>query len=274
MRHVVITATIIVMMFGLIIPNAFSQSSSKSELCPLGTTPEIRGIDIVCISDANLKKSCPNGTYLELDTRGNSVCITIQQDKIISPTKNTNSIPNQNIKNIDKSFWTYFGAILFIGILMLIILKIILGRGPQLPPDLEKTLNHNFKNLTGDQFELLVADLYRKKGYTVKKTPVGPDQGVDLFLTKKRWVGQKRIIVQVKNWQGPVGNSDILKTAGARQMQGASSALIITSSYFSKQALTALKNTSNIRGVEVEELKREFKKYFKTHPEKNTKRTT
>jgi restriction system protein len=162
-----------------------------------------------------------------------------------------------------------------VGFLAIIIKKILGGR-TKLPKDLEKTLNQNFKNISGDEFEELIAELYRKKGYTVKKTPKGPDQGVDLFLTKKRWAGQNRIIVQAKNWTGHVGNGDVLKTAGARQMFNASSAIIIISSHFSPSALKALSNTPHISGIEVDELKREFRKYFKipTKKRKNKKSNT
>lgn len=46
------------------------------------------------------------------------------------------------------------------------------------------SLESNFKNLSGDEFEELIARLYRKKGYRVYKTPKGPDDGVDLIVRK------------------------------------------------------------------------------------------
>tara|TARA_B110000467_G_scaffold161914_1_gene183968 strand:- start:107 stop:1768 length:1662 start_codon:yes stop_codon:yes gene_type:complete len=207
----------------------------------------------------------------------------------LNPNTTINSISNNPIQDNRKSnpvisipdpspelkseHWLLIGILGIASSLAIIIFK-ILGSLPKLPKDLEKTLNHNFKNISGDQFEELIAELYRKKGYVVKKTPIGPDQGVDLFLTKKRWVGQKRIIIQAKNWRDSVGNTDVLKTAGARQMHKASSAIVITSSHFTPSALKALNNTPHITGIEIEELKREFRKYFKTHTKKNEKKYT
>jgi len=119
-------------------------------------------------------------------------------------------------------------------------------------------LETNFKNLDGDEFEKIVAKLYQKRGFYVFKTPKGADQGVDLIARK----GKTKIIIQTKNWRGKVSNTDILKTAGARQMFHAKYALVITSSHFTESAKRAIRNTPNIRGMEIDGLKRQFRKYF------------
>ncbi|MDC0209945.1 restriction endonuclease [Nitrosopumilus sp.] len=194
--------------------------------------------------------------------------ILSQNTKSNPITPDTNPIPELELEHV-------FVVVILIGIgFFIIVIKKIIDNRPKLPKNLEKTLNQDFKNISGDEFEELIAELYRKKGYTVNKTPIGPDQGVDLFLTKKRWAGQKRIIVQAKNWKDSVGNTDVLKTAGARQMHKASSAIIITSSHFTPSAHKALKNTPQITGIEIEELKEAFRKYFKIHIKKNEKKHT
>ena len=91
------------------------------------------------------------------------------------------------------------------------------------------------------------------------KTPLGADQGVDLIARK----GKRKIIIQAKNWQSKVSNTDILKTAGARQMQNATYALVITSSGFTKPATEAIRNTPRIRGMAISGLKKEFRKYYR-----------
>ena len=128
-------------------------------------------------------------------------------------------------------------------------------------------LEVNFENLTGDEFEKRIASLYRKKGYYVTQTPPGKDQGVDLIAKRDNMV----IIIQTKNWKGKVTNTDVLKTSGARQMFHANYAMIITSSYFTKDAKFAIKKSPRIRGMEIDVLKREFKKYF--HIEKPKEKT-
>lgn len=121
------------------------------------------------------------------------------------------------------------------------------------------SLQSNFKNLTGDEFEELIARLYRKKGFRVYKTPKGPDDGVDLIVRK----GITSIVIQCKNWEQKVGNGDVLKTAGARQLKNATYALVITSSQFTEPAKVVLKKTPKIRGMAINGLKREFRRNFK-----------
>lgn len=75
-------------------------------------------------------------------------------------------------------------------------------------------LETDFKNLDGDEFEKIVAKLYRKKGYRVTITPKGPDDGVDMIARRNN----TKTIIQTKNWKGNVTNTDVLKTAGAREM--------------------------------------------------------
>jgi len=113
--------------------------------------------------------------------------------------------------------------------------------------------------LDGEQFEEIIGNLYRKKGYHVTKTPKGPDQGVDLIIKR----GSEKIIIQAKNWRNNVSNTDILKTAGARQMHKATSAIVITSSRFTKSAVEALQRTPKIQGIDIDALKKEFYKNFK-----------
>ena len=119
-------------------------------------------------------------------------------------------------------------------------------------------LETDFKNLDGREFEQIVARLYRKKGFRVKQTPKGPDQGVDLIAKK----GRVTVIVQTKNWKNKVSNTDVLKTSGARQMFHANYSMIITSSTFTSSAKEVIQKSPRIRGMEIIGLKRQFRKYF------------
>ena len=129
------------------------------------------------------------------------------------------------------------------------------------------SLEVDFKNLDGDEFEKLLGALYQRKGFNVIKTPKGADYGVDLLVRK----GKTTIIIQAKNWKGKVSNTDILKTAGARQMYNATYALVITSSHFTESAKKAIKNTPRIRGMEIEGIKRQIKEHFKKESRKPKK---
>ena len=119
-------------------------------------------------------------------------------------------------------------------------------------------LETNFKNLDGHEFEQIIARLYRKKGFRVEQTPKGADHGLDLIAKK----GRITVIVQTKNWKNKVSNTDVLKTSGARQMFHANYSMIITSSTFTTSAKEAIQKSPRIRGIEIDGLKRQFRKYF------------
>jgi len=131
------------------------------------------------------------------------------------------------------------------------------------------SLEVNFKNLDGDEFEKLLWELYKRKGFNVIKTRKGPDYGVDLMAKK----GKTSILIQAKNWKGKVSTTDILKTAGSRQMYNSTYAMVITSSHFTESAKKAIQNTPRIRGMEIEEVKRQIKKYFRKESKKSKKET-
>src|SRR5215208_1254776 len=58
--------------------------------------------------------------------------------------------------------------------------------------------------MSGPEFERFMADLLRQKGYQVEETPLSGDQGVDLVLPD---LDGKRVVIQLKRWTGPVGNT-------------------------------------------------------------------
>jgi len=80
----VITIAIICLSIITVLPS-FAQSSSQSNLCPQGTTPEARGMNVVCVSISNVKKTCPSGTYQGKDNQGNFACRDIDTNQIVDP---------------------------------------------------------------------------------------------------------------------------------------------------------------------------------------------
>ena len=58
------------------------QQPTVQNTCPEGTTTEIRGVDVVCVTKKIVEKTCPDGTYLGVDNNGNSACRSIQTNQI------------------------------------------------------------------------------------------------------------------------------------------------------------------------------------------------
>ncbi len=91
--------------------------------------------------------------------------------------------------------------------------------------------------LDSTEFEWLVGEIYRRRGWKVEETgrTDGPDGGVDLSITRDG----KRSIVQCKRWTSwPVGVEHVRTFAGALLREGLAgdSGVFVTLSSFTEQA--------------------------------------
>src|SRR5574337_12961 len=94
----------------------------------------------------------------------------------------------------------------------------------------------SIRSLSWREFETLVAEAYRRQGYTVTRIGGdGPDGGVDLVLKKD---GNCRI-VQCKQWRADkVGVQAVREIFGVMTAQHAQGAVVITSGLFTQEAKT------------------------------------
>jgi restriction system protein len=92
----------------------------------------------------------------------------------------------------------------------------------------------SIRKLTWKRFEELVAEAYRRKGFTViENSGSGPDGGVDIRLHKD---GQLHL-VQCKQWRShKVGVSVVREMYGLLSAESAASSIVISSGVFSQEA--------------------------------------
>jgi DnaJ domain/Restriction endonuclease len=95
--------------------------------------------------------------------------------------------------------------------------------------------------MTGRQFRVLLEHFFANKGYRVARLGVRDDLGVGLLLANSH----ERTIVQVRRWTGVVRQDAVQQAADAKAHYGAGRALVVTSSNYSEQAVTA----ANSNGV-------------------------
>ena len=95
------------------------------------------------------------------------------------------------------------------------------------------------------EFEQLVAEHYRRKGYQVKRRGGnGPDGGVDVELRMQ----QDLYLVQCKHWRArQVGVATVREIYGVMQAEGAVGGIIVTSGSFTKDA----EDFAHGRGIEL-----------------------
>lgn len=89
--------------------------------------------------------------------------------------------------------------------------------------------------LKGLAFEEYLKQLFGELGYEVDKTPASGDFGADLVMSKNG----KRIVVQAKQYAGQVGFDAVKEIHFARTYYQADEALVITTSGFTQQAVSA-----------------------------------
>ncbi len=88
--------------------------------------------------------------------------------------------------------------------------------------------------MSWQQFEALVGEAFRRKGYSVTETGGGgADGGVDLVLKK----GGESFLVQCKQWRAlKVGVSIVRELYGVMAARGASGGFVVTSGVFTDEA--------------------------------------
>jgi restriction system protein len=84
------------------------------------------------------------------------------------------------------------------------------------------------------EFELLVAEAFRRKGFTVRdQGGQGPDGGIDIVLLK----GNERFLVQCKQWRAlKVGVTVVRELYGVMSAEGATGGIVVTSGSFTEDA--------------------------------------
>lgn len=90
--------------------------------------------------------------------------------------------------------------------------------------------------ISGREFELFLKWLFEEMGFKVELTKIVADSGVDLVVSKD----EEKIAIQAKRYKREikVGNNTILKTHGGRDIYRCKKSIVVTTSYFTNQAIS------------------------------------
>ena len=115
-------------------------------------------------------------------------------------------------------------------------------------------------DMSWQQFEQLVGEAFRLKGYSVAETGGGgADGGVDLVLSK----GSEKFLVQCKQWKAfKVGVDVVRELYGVMAAKGAAGGFVVTSGRFTAEAKAFAdgRNVKLIDGPQLHELIQEARK--------------
>ncbi len=111
--------------------------------------------------------------------------------------------------------------------------------------------------LKGEEFELIIRDIYEKHGYKVTLTPVTSDYGVDVLAENE----YEKLAIQVKRYSKKVGVGAIQEVSSGASYYGANKAIVVTNSYFTTNAIE-LAHKLNVRLIDRIKLRPLWEKVF------------
>lgn len=94
------------------------------------------------------------------------------------------------------------------------------------------------ESLSPAEFEQMVAELFKKLGYTIHRVNHSHDQGADIVMS----LDSERYCVQVKKYKGSVGNSAIQQVAASLPYYRADRGVVVTTGTFTASAVALAKS--------------------------------
>jgi restriction system protein len=91
--------------------------------------------------------------------------------------------------------------------------------------------------LSGKEFEQYLEVFFKKLGYQVQRTPYQGDFGADLVIRR----GDEKTVVQAKRYTRSVGVKAVQEAVASKEYYKCDKAMVVTNSYFSRQAQTLAK---------------------------------
>jgi len=125
--------------------------------------------------------------------------------------------------------WTYDRPFILL-IIGIFTLRVVLG--VRRARRLSRAGFDEIDTMSGVDFERFLSSMFRRLGYSCEMTATMGDYGGDLVLRK----GGVKTIVQAKRWKRSVGVKAVQEVVAAKGYYGASSAIVVTNSTFTRQA--------------------------------------
>ena len=115
-------------------------------------------------------------------------------------------------------------------------------------------------DLTPRDFELLVAYLYKRKGYDVVVTPRSSDGGYDVLAEKTSNRGSERLHIECKRYEENIGVRIVRGVLGTLVVKNATKAVVVASAFFTKPATKEANQSKRVELINLHELDSDLRK--------------
>ena len=126
-------------------------------------------------------------------------------------------------------------------------------------------LGNEFKSISDRQLELLVAKLYEKMGYSVTVTKKTRDGGKDVIAERRDAGRLEKLLIEAKHHISPIGVSKIRELLGVVSSEKVNKGVLITTSKFSKDAVTFAKSNPRIEIIDNRQIVKLLNEYLGTN---------
>jgi restriction system protein len=109
-------------------------------------------------------------------------------------------------------------------------------------------------NLSPREFEILVAYLFRKQGFTVKLTRRSHDGGVDIIIHRTKASKKELSLVECKRYINKIGVKEVRALLGVVEREGATRGLIVATSGFTRGAWSEANQSNRIELIDYTKL--------------------
>lgn len=143
------------------------------------------------------------------------------------------SIVNGLFQGLKSSLFDFWYLWVFIGTVLLLKISLSLYKIYKL----NKAGLPQIDKMSGEEFEMFLEQLFKRKGYKVERVGHVSDYGADLIIEKD----SVKTVVQAKCWKNPVTVKAIQEINTSMAHYNATKAMVVTNSRFTSNALTLAK---------------------------------
>ena len=134
-----------------------------------------------------------------------------------------------SLEPMESLKWLFGGLLLIGSVVVALLVAWHLRRGPTTPTARELSLRFEaVRSMSGAQFEVFTADVFRAMGHQAVVLGGAGDQGVDVIVNRRG----ERVAVQCKNHKRPVGNRPVQEVyAGAKHHRCVEACVVAPAGY-------------------------------------------